>query len=183
MTGQPERVSSKVHFEGRFFQVSTETFLGPDGQTVEREIVRHPGAVAVVAVMDGNLLMVRQMRHAVLDPLLEVPAGKLEPDEDPWDTARRELMEETGFACDSLELLASYYSSPGFTDERFWTFYTDSLRKVSEPPEMDGDEPIQVQWVPLDGALDAIKDGRIADAKTIIGITMLLLRDHQGESG
>ena len=174
MTHTPERLWSRVEFQGKFIQVVTDGFAGENGAVLEREIVRHPGAVAVVAVHEGSVLLVRQMRHAVLDSLLEIPAGKLESGEDPWETGRRELLEETGFGCDNLHLILSCYTTPGFSDERLWIFRADSLRRESDPPTHDGDEPISIEWLPMEEIGQAVREGRIEDAKSIIGLTMLL---------
>lgn len=174
MTHQPERLSSKVGFKGSFIEVVTETFRNPDGAVVDREVVKHPGAVAVVGIADGAILMVRQLRHAVGDRLLEIPAGKLDAGEDPWDAARRELTEETGYGCKDLVLLASFFTTPGFSDERMWLFHAHELEVLADAPTHDGDEQIFMEWLPLHEAQEAIASGMVQDAKSIIGILMVL---------
>lgn len=170
-------------FHGKVIDVFVDR-MRVDGTEVEREIVRHPGAVGIVALSgDSTILMVRQHRHAVDNRLLEIPAGKLDENEDPWDCARRELLEETGYRCHHLELLASYYSTPGFSDERIHVFLGSDLEKVTEPPTHDGDEPIAIEWLREDEAVGAIFDGRIVDAKTIIGVALLKLQEHPEDLG
>jgi ADP-ribose pyrophosphatase len=183
MTGHREVVESKVVDAG-FLKLVTDRIRMPNGSEVEYQIVLHPGAVAVVPVAeDGRILMVRQHRHAIDNNLLEIPAGKLEPDEDPWTCARRELREETGYSCRHLELLCSFYSTPGFSDERIHVFLGRELDKLSEPPELDGAEPISIEWLEEDEAVPAILDGRIVDGKTIIGLALARLRDEPGQAG
>lgn len=179
-----ETIESRSVFAGRFFEVFVERFRRANGTEVEREIVRHPGAVAVVPVReDGSILMVRQGRAAVADHLLELPAGKLEADEDPWECARRELLEETGYGCAHLELLSAYFSTPGFSDERVHVFVGTELQRIQDPPDHDGDESISIEWLGGQEAMEAIFDSRIVDAKTIIGITLLRLRDDPRNLG
>lgn len=179
VTGPRETLASEVSFESNFFQVRTDKVSLPDGTVRNFYTVQHPGAVAVVPIdFDERILMVRQHRQAVDDNLLEVPAGKLDPDEDPWTAARRELEEETGFICEHLELLTSYYTSPGFTDERIHVFEARDLSSVKAAPVFDGGEPISIEWLEGHHALDAISDGRIVDGKTIVGLTLLKLKEH-----
>jgi len=176
---EAETVSSRNIFQGNFISVAVDRVRFDDGREADREVVRHPGAVGVL-VMDeeGSILMVRQGRHAVSNHLLEIPAGKLEANEDPWECAKRELEEETGYRCGGLELLTAYYSSPGFCDEKVHVFLGADLEKVSEAPEADGDEPISIEWLSEEEAVSAVFDGRIVDAKTIIAITLFKLRKH-----
>lgn len=179
VTEHRQTLSSAISFDSDFIQVRTDKVALPNGSVQDYLTIQHPGAVAVVPVdRDERILMVRQHRQAVDDTLLEIPAGKLDPDEDPWDAARRELKEETGFICEHLELLTSFYSSPGFTDEKIHVFEARDLRAVNDPPATDGDEPISIEWLEGHHALDAIGDGRIVDGKTIIGLTLLKLNEH-----
>src|SRR6185437_14171137 len=111
-------VASRKVFKGRLIQVRVDTVRMPDGSEHEREIVEHPGAVAIVPVLpNGDLLLVRQYRHAVRQRTLELPAGTRESDEDPWITALRELREETGYTAGQLTELVHFYVSPGWTNE------------------------------------------------------------------
>ncbi|HVE76259.1 MAG TPA: NUDIX hydrolase [Actinomycetota bacterium] len=177
-------VESRSVFKGQIFEALVERVALPDGKEVEREVVRHPGAVGVIPIdADGNILFVRQHRHAVEDDLLEIPAGKLAENEDPWLCARRELEEETGFKCGSLELLISYWSTPGFSNERVHIFTATELEKVADAPVLDGDEAIASEWLSEDEATGAIFDGRIKDGKTIIGVALLKLQEHPEDLG
>jgi ADP-ribose pyrophosphatase len=184
VSGHPEVLESTTPFDAGFFKVVVDKLRFPDGSESEYQTVKHAGAVAVVPIdHEGRILLVRQRRHAVDDNLLEIPAGKLEPDEDPWICARRELEEETGFTCGHLELLVSYFSSPGFTDERVQIFLGEELRKVADPPETDGHEPISIEWLERQEAVPAILDGRVVDGKSIVGLALLRLREHPEDTG
>lgn len=177
MTANHEILTSQSPYTGGFFSVEVDTIRLPSGRVAKREIVRHPGAAAVVPVQDGRVLLVRQMRHAVGTDLLEIPAGKLDvPGEAPADCARRELVEETGYLPGSLEPLGVFYASPGFTDERFHLFLATGLVAAGPAPDNDDGEPISTEWLGLDDALEAVTRGSIADGKTALGIALVALR-------
>ena len=141
----------------------------PAGNTTELEIVRHPGA-AVVVPLDarGDTRLVRQYRHATGEWLLEAPAGKLAPGEDPAACARRELEEETSWRAASLEPLGSVWSSPGFTDELLHLFLGRDLEPGRQALEQD--ELLSVEQLPLATAVVMARDGRFADAKTVCAL-------------
>jgi ADP-ribose pyrophosphatase len=165
--------SSRKVFEGSIFTVVVDDIETDRGGIRQHESVRHPGAVAIVAArQDGDILLVRQPRHSVGDNLLELPAGKLKPDEDPWDCARRELEEETGFRCGSLDLLCTFYTSPGFTNEKIHLFEGHDLEAAGTPRDTGDGEDITVEWMDPHRAMTAISEGSIVDAKTIIGLSM-----------
>jgi ADP-ribose pyrophosphatase len=175
-----ELIESQTPYEGGFFSVHVDRIRLPNGREAIREFVRHPGAAAVVPLKEGAVLLVRQNRHAVGADLLEIPAGKLDvPGEDPADCARRELKEETGFVAGVLESLGVFYSSPGFTNERFHLFLATELEQVEPAPEHDGGEPISIEWLRLEAAVDAVTTGKIADAKTALGLVLARLKDRQ----
>ncbi len=183
MSSSRQTLDSTVSFDAGFFEVLTEKVALPDGSARDYFTVRHPGAVAVVAAdQQGRVLMVRQHRQAVDVNLLELPAGKLDAGEEPELCAQRELEEETGYVCDNLDLLTSYYTSPGFTDEKVWVFAGTGLRRVADPPGADGGEPLSIDWLEKEQALAAIFDGRIVDGKTIVGLTLLELRDRPSDA-
>lgn len=141
----------------------------PGGRTSTREVVEYAGAVAIVAVNEkGELLLVRQYRHAVGKTLLEIPAGKLEPGEEPMASARRELLEETGCEAERLIKLISFYSTPGFTTEELHLFLATGLSLKEQ--HLDDDEFIDVETVPYERALEMIWTGEICDAKSVAGI-------------
>ncbi|MDQ4149097.1 MAG: NUDIX hydrolase [Actinomycetota bacterium] len=182
MATDPEILESSTAYEGKIFDVVVDRLRMPDGSESAYETVKHRGAVAVVPLAsDGRILMVRQRRHAVGDHLLEIPAGKLEPDEDPRTCARRELEEETGFACAHLDLLVTYYSTPGFSNERVYVFVGHDLEQVAEPPTTDGAEAISMEWLDRQEAVTALLDGRVVDGKSIIGIALARLAEKDAE--
>ena len=145
-----------------------------DGRRSTREVVEHRGAVAVLAWDGSHLTMVRQWRQPATSALLEIPAGTLDPGEEPLATARRELWEETGLVADSWERGPSFFTAPGFCTERLSIFLAEGVR----PGELPGasapdDETIQVSRLTLDEALAAVDRGAIADAKSLVGILWL----------
>lgn len=161
-------------FDGRVIGVRVDEVARRDGRHATREIVEHPGAVAILAWDGARLAMVRQWRHAAGDVLLEIPAGTLEEDEEPLATARRELAEEMGIAADSWTLGPSFYTAPGFCTERLTVFLATELHEVeTRAPD---DEEIEREWLSLSQALDGVDDGRVADAKSIVGILWLAAR-------
>jgi len=138
------------------------------------DTLRHPGAVAVVAVDEaGRVLLERQYRPSVGEWLYEIPAGTLEPGESPEETARRELVEETGYEPGWLRLLARFYTSPGISTEEMYIYAAGDLRKTEARPEED--ELIETLWVPMDEALEMIKRGEIRDGKTVAGLLLCKL--------
>lgn len=182
MGSTPSRVASVNHeviesatpFTGSFFTVAVDRIRLPDGHVTNRDYVRHPGAAAVVALLGDKVLLVRQNRHAVGTDLLEIPAGKLDvAGEPPEECARRELEEETGYQADHWAALGAFYTSPGFTDERFHLYAARGLRVVAPPPETDHGEPIAIEWMAMQDALMAVREGDIVDAKTVIGLLLV----------
>lgn len=177
-----EVLDSETPFAGKFFQVLVEHVRLPNGKTARRDFVRHPGAAAVVPLRRGGggdeVLLVRQNRHAVGADLLEIPAGKLDVHGESAEAcARRELLEETGFTAEALEPLGVFFSSPGFTDERYHLFVATGLTASGPPPDNDDGEPISAEWLPLGEAVAASGDGRIVDAKTALGLALVALRE------
>jgi 8-oxo-dGTP pyrophosphatase MutT (NUDIX family) len=163
-----ERIGSEIAWEGRIASVRVDRFRYDDGQEAEREIVAHPGAVAVVAHDGERLYLVRQPREAVEEQaLLELPAGKLDEEgEEPLDTARRELAEEIGKGARSWEHLTSFYTSPGFADEECHVYLATDL--YDEHADADDTERIEVVEAPLAGLDDVIAGCR--DSKTLVGL-------------
>lgn len=166
-----ERVSSEDVWRGRIASVRVDRFRHADGQVVSREVVGHPGAVAVVPHDGERLWLVRQPREAVgEEALLELPAGKLdEPGEDPLATARRELAEEVGKAASEWTLLTRFYASPGFSDEEIWVYAATGLSDATASAEEE--ERIEVVTVPLAELDDVIRACR--DSKTLVGLLWL----------
>jgi ADP-ribose pyrophosphatase len=166
-------------FQGKIIKVRVDTVLLPDGNTATREVVEHPGAVAIIAVNERReVLFVRQFRKPIEDVLLELPAGKLDLGEEPLACAQRELEEETGYRAKEWKHLFSFYTSPGFSNEILHLMVAQSLEMGQAHP--DGEEFLEVVWVPLEQARQMIFEGEIRDAKTIIGICALdyLVREN-----
>jgi ADP-ribose pyrophosphatase len=168
---------TKNIFKGRLLTLNLETMTLPDGASVEMEIIRHPGAAAVVPLKDdGTVVLIRQYRHAVGEFIYEIPAGKLHLGEDPRDCATRELEEEIGYRPASLELLASILTAPGFADEVIHIYKGTGL--VPGKQQLDHDEVLEIVELPLDKALALIQDSTIRDAKTIVGLQSVYLRQR-----
>lgn len=159
----------KEIYAGRVIQVSIDTVDLPNGARVPLEIVRHPGGAAAVAIDAGNrVCLLRQFRHAAGGFIYELPAGKLEPGEPPEATVRRELVEEAGTAARDWESLGAYLSSPGVFTEVIHLYLATGLSPT--PGKTEVDEVIQVEWWPLEIAVQRALNGELTDAKTIIGI-------------
>ena len=155
-------------FRGRIFDVNRLSVQLPDGRMAERDVVRHPGAVAIVALTDdGRICLVRQYRTALGRVTVEIPAGKLDPGEDPLECANRELLEETGMRAERMAFLTTIATGVGFCDELIHMYMATGLTFASSDP--DADEFINVDLVPLNELIDAVLDGRIEDCKTVTG--------------
>jgi ADP-ribose pyrophosphatase len=167
-------VASHRIFTGKIFSVDVNQVRYPDGSVGEAEIVRHPGASAVLPFLsdpagdDPQILLIRQYRYAADTYLYEIPAGRLNSGEDPKACAIRELREETGCTAESIEHLYSTYTTPGFTDELIHTYMAVGLKHGE--PEKEADEFLEVLTVPLSRALQMIQQGDIRDAKTALAI-------------
>ena len=160
--------AEEVVFEGRIFNVNRIEVELPDGRPALRDVVRHPGAVAIVALTDdGRICLVRQWRAALDRVTVEIPAGKLTPGEDPLECAERELLEETGLVADHMAYLTTMATTVGFTDELIYFYMATGLHFEESAP--DADEFINVDLVEVDELVDAVLDGRIEDSKTIVG--------------
>ena len=163
-------------FRGTRFHVDRFTLAGRDGSTVTRELAVHPGAVVVLPMLDAETcVLIRNTRPMLGETLWELPAGTREPGEAPIVTAARELEEETGYRASTLSPLASFYASPGITDERMHAYVATGLTAVSQ--SLDATEEISVHAMPLERALAMCRDGTIADGKTL---AILLLHASLG---
>ena len=162
-------------FKGRVVTLDIDTVTLPNGATIELEMIHHPGAAAVVPMKeDGTVILIRQYRHAAGGYIYEIPAGKLHPGEDPKLCAARELQEEIGYRADSLELLTSILTTPGFTDEVIHIYKGTGLTKGKQ--DLDHDEVIEIVELPLEKALAQIMNGTIRDGKTIVGLQTAYLQ-------
>lgn len=161
-------LTEETTWTGRIFSISRLHVELPDGREAVRDVVRHPGAVAVVALTDdGRICLVRQYRTAIGRVTVEIPAGKLDPGEDPLACAHRELLEETGYSAQKMAYLTSIATSPGFTDEIIHIYMATGLEFSHSSP--DADEFLNVDLVELPQFINAVLDGQVEDAKTIIG--------------
>jgi len=169
MDSHPEVLKKDRLFEGRKVALEVHHVRAPDGRLTTREIVCHRGSVAVLAFPEaGTLLLERVWRYAVGAAMYEIPAGTLEPGEGPAACAARELAEETGYTVGRLERLLAVYPSPGILTELLTIYLAHDLR-AGEPGREPGEE-IENVLVPVDEALAMVRDGRIADAKTVSAI-------------
>ena len=162
-------IKTDTMFEGRVFKVEVSEVELPDGQKSTREIIRHNGGAAIVAIdEDKNIFLVKQYRIATGQELLEIPAGKLEVGEDPLECAKRELEEETGMQAGEIKHLFSMYATPGYCAERLHIYFTKGLK--SGQIHRDEEEFLHVIKLPFDIAYKMVMNGQIFDAKTIAGI-------------
>jgi 8-oxo-dGTP pyrophosphatase MutT (NUDIX family) len=168
------KVAEEELVRGFRFTVVRATFRDGDGTTFERDIVRHPGAVAVVPLhADGSVTLVRQFRAALADELLELPAGLRDvPGEADRAVAERELVEEAGLAAAELRHLVTFHNSPGFCDESVAVFLATGLSEVPHDRQGIEEQAMTLERVPLGAAMAMVDDGRITDAKTIIGLAL-----------
>ena len=163
---------SKHVFTGKVLTLNIDTVTLPNGFTVDLEIVRHPGAAAVVPLKDnGTVVLIKQFRHAAGGFIYEIPAGKLHPGEDPMHCAARELEEEIGYVAGRLELLTSILTAPGFTDEVIHIYKATGMTAGRQ--QLDRDEVLEVLEISLEEAIKMIKAGTIRDAKTIVGLELV----------
>lgn len=161
-------LSEETAYRGKILDVRSLDVELPNGRRSKRDVVRHPGASAVVALTEtGKIVLVRQYRTALDRVTVEIPAGKLDPGEDPLDCARRELREETGFTPRRIRYLTSIASSCGFSDEIIHIYLATQLEFEGASP--DEDEFVNVDLVPLTELVDAVLDGKVEDAKTVVG--------------
>jgi 8-oxo-dGTP pyrophosphatase MutT (NUDIX family) len=184
-------VASRVLHRGRYLTFRVDSVERPDGSRAERDIVGHPGAVAIVAIDgDDRVLLVRQFRLATGRRLLEIPAGTLEvaPDgsiESPDLAAPRELEEETGQVATSWRGLGSFWTAPGFATEEMHLYLATGLRKVRDQLGEDDDERLELERIPFPDAVAMAEDGTLEDAKTLVGLLRVArLRDREpGSAG
>ena len=178
-------LKSTVAFEGPLFRVTTEQVREPGGYTVRRDVIRHPGSVVVMALRNGTrggpeILLERQYRHAAKSYLWELPAGKVDPGEGELAAAKRELLEETGYAARQWEPILNFFVSPGFLDEQMRVFLARGLKAGKAQPEED--ELIECRFVSLRAALRMIEKEQIRDAKTIAPLYWLALHERSASA-
>jgi ADP-ribose pyrophosphatase len=177
VNGPPrDQVASRRVYSGRVLDLDLDTVRFPNGRTGELEMIRHPGAAAVIPVLsddgaaDPQLLLIRQYRYAAGGPIWEIPAGRLEAGESPEDCARRELLEEVGATAGRWQPLTTIYTTPGFTDERIHLFAARDLVVREQETRREPDEFMEVRPVPMSRALEMVRDGEVVDAKTVTAV-------------
>ncbi|MBQ2735857.1 MAG: NUDIX hydrolase [Clostridia bacterium] len=164
-----KKLTSKQIFDGKVVKLFVDTVELPDGKEAIREIVRHPGAVCVIPVTpEGEVIMVKQYRYAFEQIMLEIPAGKLEPGEDPLEAVKRELEEESGVVAGNIEYMGEIFTTVAIFDEKIHAYLaTDLVYKNAHPDE---DEFLEVEKIPLSTLVDMVMNGEIKDSKTQICI-------------
>lgn len=171
MNYEEKTVSERHIYKGNIINVDNLTITLPDGRQATRDIVRHPGASVVVPLNEkGEVYMVRQFRKPIDMVTIEIPAGKLDPGEDPLVCAKRELKEETGLEAKEIRHLVSIHSTPGFSDEVLHMYSATGLSEGESCA--DEDEFISTEKYPVADLIDMILNGKITDAKTIIGVLL-----------
>lgn len=179
MSLEEKTIRSQPIFDGKVIRVQVDEVELPNGKKAIRELVKHSGAVSIMAITNENkLVLVKQFRKPLEKTILEIPAGKLEPGEHPLDCARRELKEETGYSAQRFDPVVSFYTSPGFADEHLHLYEATGLTAGEEQP--DQDEFVERIELTLDEAFNCIASGEICDAKTIAALYIWQTRVLKG---
>lgn len=162
-------------YRGKIINVRSDDALRPDGRPCRREMVEHPGGACVLYAEDGKILLVKQYRYAYGEILYEIPAGKLEPGEDPKKAAARELEEEAGVRAEKLALLYTMYPTPGYTNEKIYIYRAEGgSRSLAHP---DDGEFVEAEFVPVEKLKTLLREGKINDGKTIVALQAYFLSD------
>lgn len=165
---EEKTISTKPIYEGTVISLRVDEVTLPNGNTSKRELIKHPGAVAVLPITSsGKIVFVEQYRKALERSLIEIPAGKIEIAEKPEITARRELDEETGYGCEKLTFLQSFATSPGFADEIIHVYLAEGLTKNKHSALLDEDEFVEIIEATIEEAEEMMRTGQIFDAKTM----------------
>jgi ADP-ribose pyrophosphatase len=179
---EEKTIKTEKIFSGKIISLQVDDVELPNGKHSKRELIKHPGAVAVIAITDeGKIVMVEQYRKALERDVVEIPAGKLEKGEEPALCAKRELEEETGYVCKSLDWLISFYTSPGFADEIVHLYVARGLEKKEDAAPPDEDEFVTLVELTLEEALRYIEERKIYDAKTAYAVQYLQLQEAVGK--
>ncbi|MCR5113248.1 MAG: NUDIX hydrolase [Acholeplasmatales bacterium] len=170
-----KKIKGEVLFEGKVVRLEKDEVLCPNGAISYREVVRHNGGAAILCITkDNKVLLERQFRYPYDEVIYEIPAGKLEKGEDPYQAALRELEEETGLKAESLEHLTDVYPTCGYSNEIIHLYLANNCVKTKT--HLDPDEVIETYYVPMDDVKKMISDGRIKDAKTICALSLYNLK-------
>lgn len=165
-------LSSETVYQGRLLHAKLDRVKLPNGKESSREYLIHPGATVIVPVFDnGDVLLERQHRYPLHRDFIELPAGKLDPNEDELECAQRELLEETGYVADAWRYMATFYPCIGYSDERLVFYRASGLKHVGDSP--DHDEFLEIMRVPMTEAMAMLRDGRICEGKTVMGLLWL----------
>ena len=169
MNLEEKTLDNSVVYDGKILKLVLKDVLLPNGKTAKREVVAHSGGVGVIALTkDDEILLVKQFRSPYEKTVIEIPAGKKEPGEDPLECGKRELLEETGFTAEKFIPLGELYPSPGYCGEIIHLFLATSLNKSNQ--NLDEDEFLTVLKIPFSEALDMVMSGEICDSKTMVAI-------------
>ena len=170
-----KKIDGEVIYDGKIIRVERERVLCPNGRNSYREVVRHNGGAAILCITkDDRVLLERQFRYPYNEVIYEIPAGKLEKGEDPYQAALREFEEETGNKAESLEHLIDIYPTCGYSSEVIYLYLAKDYVKTNT--NFDVDEVIETEYIPLSDVLDMINSGKIKDAKTICALSAYLIR-------
>lgn len=172
-----KRLSSRHLYRGKILSLRVDDVELPSGKRTIREVVEHADAVAVLAESNDSLVLVEQYRYPVGSVMWEIPAGLVESGEDPLQTAVRELQEEIGFFPETIEEIARFYTSPGFSNEQLYVFHAKNLRHSKL--EGDDDEKIQVISIPFEEVESVVNEGKIKDGKTLFALWWFLSKNPQ----
>ena len=168
MDYEEKTMKTEKIYEGKIINLRIDTVELPDKKYSKREIVEHSGSVGIIPIIGNSIVLVKQFRKAVEKILLEIPAGKIEINEEPRETALRELREETGYTTEKLEYLFEFYTSPGFSNEKMYLFLSDEL--LEGETSFESNEYIELEKVKIEDLIKMVDRGEITDSKTIIGI-------------
>ena len=170
------KISSTNEMNGSFLQFSTDLVTLPSGDVAQRDLVKHPGGVCIVCNVDGKMLCVKQFRYAVGDFTIEIPAGKLDKNEDHKVAINRELIEETGYEANNLQYMGPFIPAPGFSDEVIHMYYSDDVVISKNPKgyQPDEDEDIEVMLLSCDELFELLENHQLGDYKTAFGFMYFL---------
>ena len=164
-----DKISSTQIFSGKLIDLYLDNVRLPNGKKSTREWIDHPGAVCIVPILDnGNILLIRQFRYGPREEFIEIPAGKIDKNEDPLKCGLRELEEETGYKSNKLTFLTNIHPAIGFSNEKMWMYLAEELELSKK--KLDEDEFLELLPTPFEKALEWVFSGKITDVKTIIGI-------------
>ena len=164
-----DKISSTQIFSGKLIDLYLDNVRLPNGKKSTREWIDHPGAVCLIPILDnGNILLIRQFRYGPREEFIEIPAGKIDKNEDPLKCGLRELEEETGYKSNKLTFLTNIHPAIGFSNEKMWMYLAEKLELSKK--KLDEDEFLELLPTPLNQAIEWVFSGKITDVKTIIGI-------------